>query len=214
MSLTIFAKQFDIQDKSLKKQVMLFEIENINNANIITIALNPKEYYEKYIDHSDNKKHKRLKRGTGSMDFDSYSARLADLNEFCRHYLKPKKIEQKMFQIFNESMQMKSVSKVQFGRLNNKRCYFYNGIMSLPFGHPMLDPLRKEKQKYSIIHRKMQEKKFDFLKEEAQVIESNQRMRVLKPRFSQSPMFYILNFNLFANARLERLEINKRTNIK
>ena len=114
-----------------------------------------------------------------------------------------------MFQIFNESMQMKSVSKVQFGRLNNKRCYFYNGIMSLPFGHPMLDPLRKEKQKYSIIHRKMQEKKFDFLKEEAQVIESNQGMRVLKPCFSQSPMFYILNFNLFANTRLERLEINK-----
>ena len=101
MSLTIFGKQFDIQDKSLKKQVMLFEIENINNANIITIALNPKKYYEKYIDHFDNKKHKRLKRGTWSMDFDSYSGRLADLNEFCRHYLKPKKIEQKMFQIFN-----------------------------------------------------------------------------------------------------------------
>ena len=157
MSLTIFGKQFDIQDTSFKKQVMLFEIENINNANIITIALNPKEYYEKYIDHSDNKKHKRLKRGTGSMDFDSYSARLADLNEFCRHYLKPKKIEQKMFQIFNESMQMKSVSKFRFSRLNN-------GIMSLPFGHPMLDPLRKEKQKYSTIHRKIQEKKFDFLK--------------------------------------------------
>ena len=61
MSLTISGKQFDVQDKSLKKQVMLFEIENINNANIITIALNPKEYYEKCIDHSDNKKHKRLR---------------------------------------------------------------------------------------------------------------------------------------------------------
>ena len=47
MSLTIFRKHFDVQDKSFKKQVMLFEIENINNANIIAIALNPKEYYEK-----------------------------------------------------------------------------------------------------------------------------------------------------------------------
>ena len=56
-------------------------------------------------------------------------------------------------------MQMKSVSKVQFSKLNNKRCYFYNGIMSLPFGHPMLDPLKKEKQKYSTIHRKIEEKK-------------------------------------------------------
>ena len=148
------------------------------------------------------------------MDFDSYSGRLVDLNEFCRHYLKPKKIEQKMFQIVNESMQMKSVSKVQFSRLNNKRYYFYNGMMSLPFGHPIIDPLRKEKQKYSTIHRKIQEKKYDFLKEEAQVTESNQRMCVLKRRFTQSSMFYILNSNLFAITRLERLEINKRTNIK
>ena len=41
----------------LKKQARLFEVENINNANIITIALIPKEYYGKHMDHSDNKKH-------------------------------------------------------------------------------------------------------------------------------------------------------------
>ena len=150
------AKQSD------KKQAGLFDIESINNANALTIALNRKEYYEKYIDHSDNKKHKGLTRGTGGMDFDSYSGILLDLNEFCRQYLKPKKIEQKRFQITNESMQMKSVSKVQFGKLNDKRSYFYNGIMSLPFGHPMLDPLRKEKQKYCSIHQKIQEKKVRF----------------------------------------------------
>ena len=44
-------------------------------------------------------------------------------------------------------MQMKSVSKVQFGRLNDKRFYFSNGIISLPFVHPSLENLRKEKQK-------------------------------------------------------------------
>ena len=174
-----FWKQFDVQDKSLKKQVGLFEIENINNANVITIALNPKEYYEKYIDHSHNKKHKGLKRGIGGMDFASYSGRLVDLNEYCRHYLKPKKIEQKSFQILNESIQMKSVSKVQFGRFNDKRYYFYIGITSLPFGNRMLDPLRKEKQKYCSIYQKIQEKKYNFLKEEAKVIENNQRMRIL-----------------------------------
>ena len=49
------------------------------------------------------------------MDFDSYSARLTDLNEFSKEYIKkPKNIEQKRFQIINESMQMKSVIKVQF----------------------------------------------------------------------------------------------------
>ena len=39
-----FWEQFGIQNKKLKKQVGLFEIENINKPNVITIALNPKEY--------------------------------------------------------------------------------------------------------------------------------------------------------------------------
>ena len=50
-----FWKQFDVQNKKLKKQVGLFEIENIDKPNVITIALNPKEYYERFNDHSDNK---------------------------------------------------------------------------------------------------------------------------------------------------------------
>ena len=47
------------------------------------------------------------------MDFDSYSSRLADLNEFSKEFFKkPRKIQQKRFQIINESMQMKALSKV------------------------------------------------------------------------------------------------------
>ena len=62
----------------------LFEIESINKANVITIALNPKEYYERFVDHSDNKKHKGLKKSNCGMDFDSYLSRLADLYEFSK----------------------------------------------------------------------------------------------------------------------------------
>ena len=40
---------------------------------------------------------------------------------FQEFFKKPAKNEQKRFQIINESMQMKSVSKVQFGQLNDKR---------------------------------------------------------------------------------------------
>ena len=100
-----FWSQFNVQNKTLKKQIGLFEIENIDNPNIITITLNPKEYYEKFNDHSDNKKHKGLKKSTEEIDFDSYSERLADLNEFSKEYLKKtKKILQTRFQIINESM--------------------------------------------------------------------------------------------------------------
>ena len=50
--------QFNCRNEKLKKNVKLFEFENIDNANVITIALNPKEYYERFVNHSDNKKHK------------------------------------------------------------------------------------------------------------------------------------------------------------
>ena len=128
------------------------------------------------------------------MDFDSYSERLADLNEVSKEFLKkPKKIEQKRFQIINESMQMKSVSKIQFGQLNDKRFYFSNGLISLPYGHPYLQDLKKEKHKYRAIHQVMQEKNPEFLKEESKVLEKIPRLNVLKQMFSQNPMLYELN---------------------
>ena len=181
--------------KKLKKQVGLLKIKNIDKPNVITIASNPKEYYERFTDHSDNKKHKELHKSTRGMNFDSYSKRLSDLNEFSRDYIKkPKRILQKGFQIIHESMQMKSVSKVQFGQLNDKRFYFSNGLISLPFGHPYLENLRKEKHKYRAIHKVIQEKKYEFLKEESKVIEKIPRLHILKQIFSQNPILYIIKF--------------------
>ena len=61
-----------------------------------------------------------------------------------RVFKKTLKNEQKRFQIINESMQTKSVSKVQFGQLNDKIFYFLNGLIYMPYGHPYLEDLRKE----------------------------------------------------------------------
>ena len=136
------------------------------------------------------------------MDFDSYSERLAELSEFSKEYFKkPKKIKQKRFQIINESMQMKSVSKVQFGRLNDKQFYFSNGIMSIPYGHLSLENLRKEKQKHRSIHKKIQEQKYELLKEKSKAVENNPRLHVLKQIFNQSPMFYILDSTIISIAK-------------
>ena len=43
-----FWKQFDLHDISTKKVMGLYEIENLDNQNICTIAINPKEYFEKF----------------------------------------------------------------------------------------------------------------------------------------------------------------------
>ena len=75
-----------------------------------------------------------MKKNTPGIDFEAHSERLATLHEYCFES-KPKKIEQKRFQIISDSIQMKSVKKTQFAGLNDKRFYFHDGIVSLPFGH-------------------------------------------------------------------------------
>ena len=96
------------------------------------------------------------------MDFEAYSERPATLHEY--HFeSKPKKIEQKRFQIVNTSMQMKSVKKIQFAGLNNKRFYFYDGIVSLPFGHFLLSKIREVKETHrEELHTKIQNKMLEF----------------------------------------------------
>ena len=44
-----FWERFCVQNKSLQNQVGLSEIENINNVNVLTIAINSNKYFEKYI---------------------------------------------------------------------------------------------------------------------------------------------------------------------
>ena len=57
-----FWEQFNVQNKDLKRQVGLYEVENIDNTNILTIAINPKECFEKYKDYSINKRQKARKK--------------------------------------------------------------------------------------------------------------------------------------------------------
>ena len=52
-----FCTQFRVCDPKRKKQVGLHENESIGNANIVTISVNPKEYFKKYHDENINKKH-------------------------------------------------------------------------------------------------------------------------------------------------------------
>ena len=53
-----FWENFNICITKLKKQVGAYALEVIGNPNMITIALNPKEYFEKYKDKNINEKHK------------------------------------------------------------------------------------------------------------------------------------------------------------
>ena len=157
-----FWQKFGVQNKALKKQVGFYEIESIGNSNIITISINPKEYFKKYRNHSINEKYKGLKKDIPGMDFEAYAQRLSSLHEFCDKQ-KPNKIKKKRFQIVNCAMQIVSVNKTQFAGLNDKRFYFNDGIVSLPFGHYLLNDVRKQKEKHrSEIQNEINRKKMIF----------------------------------------------------
>ena len=109
----------------------LYEIENIGNANICTIAVNPKEYLEKLKNRFINKKHKGVRKDTPEIKFESYSEIINVLKEISSEK-KKKKLVQKRRQVKNTERKMASVNKVQ---------YFSGGIVSLLFGHPTLSYL-------------------------------------------------------------------------
>ena len=173
-----FWKQFEIYNANTKKVMGLYEIENIDNQNICTIAVNPKEYFEKFKNRKINKKHKGVRKDTQGMNFESYAMRINMLRE-SDDKKEEKKIVQKRLQVKNTNMTMTSVNKVQFARLNNKRYYFSDGIVSLPFGHPSLNKVREYKKSLPKIHTVIQKEKDEILKGENAVVNNNERLRIL-----------------------------------
>ena len=83
---------------------------------------------------------------------------------------------------------------MQFAGLNNKRFYFYYGIASLPFGHLLLEEVRKEKKDLKkSIHQVINEKKIELLKTEASTVRQCERLRVLRSVLLQLPIHYKLD---------------------
>ena len=76
-----FYAQFNAQNKKFKKQVGLYEVESINNPNIITVAIDPKEYFEQYKDYSINKKAKGIRRDTEGTTLEPYIDKLSPKDE-------------------------------------------------------------------------------------------------------------------------------------
>ena len=108
-----FYARFLCQNKAIKKEVGLYEVESIDNPNIITLAVNPKEYFEVFRSREINKKHKGIKKSTPGMNFENLASRIMDFREYSYIEKAPKKIKQKRFQVKRTHMQMTTVSRNQ-----------------------------------------------------------------------------------------------------
>ena len=190
-----FWKTFQVQNKKKKKEMGLFEIENIDNPNNCTIAVNPKEYFEKFRNRDINKKHKGVRKNTKGMDFERYANRIKDLRLDLKSEIEKEKVIQKRLQVKNTEMIMTSSNKVKFAQLNDKRYYFSDGIVSLPFGHSLLEKIREYKNSLKDIHLVIDEEKEKLLKDENEAVNVNERLRILRTIYSQPFKYYTLKTN-------------------
>ena len=87
-------------------------------------------------------------------------------------------------------MTMTSVTQVQFASLNDKRYYFSDGIVSLPFSHPSLKEVRNYKKSLPKIHTVISKEKNKMLQYENAAVNDNERLRILRSIFSQPITYY------------------------
>lgn len=74
------------------------------------------------------------------------------MNFIVAKQLTPQKIIEKRFQVKGTDIKMVTDKKAQLSVLNGQRFQFYDGIISLPFGHPLLEKVKKETKGFEKKH--------------------------------------------------------------
>ena len=153
-SSTKIRKRFDKSDKfweqfgdhmpENQKVLGLYEVESINDPCLVTLATNPKEYLEYFKGESVNKKHKGIRNGAVGMDYENFAERIEPLFHF-HTYVKPKADTKSVVRISVKKGEMTTYRI--FSQLNDERFYFPNAIISLPFGHQVLEEIDQYKKK-------------------------------------------------------------------
>ena len=141
-----FWKKYGVKNEHLKKKFDYFSIENIDDPYVVTVAVNPKEYFQEFDSQSIKKKHKGLRKGAS--EFKDYAERINSIREIETFGQLPKeKQKQNSLTIRNNQMILEEIEKSKFSQINNNRYCFSDGIVSLPFSHPFLKEIVNKKQK-------------------------------------------------------------------
>ena len=59
----------------------IYEVESLDNANLCTIAIVPKEYFENLKGRNINKKHKGVRHDMPGMTFENHAERISSLRQ-------------------------------------------------------------------------------------------------------------------------------------
>ena len=90
---------------------------------------------------------------------------------------------------------------VQFASLNDKRYYFLDGIVPLPYGHPLLSKIHQIKKTYPKIYKIIEQEKNNELKIENEVDVKHERLWILRSIDAQPKTYYKLDSNVKVNQK-------------
>ena len=76
-----FWENYSARNKSFKKKLGHFNLQNINDTCMVTVAVSPKEYFEDIKSENINKKHKYLWKGALGMEFEDYAKCINSIRE-------------------------------------------------------------------------------------------------------------------------------------
>ena len=104
------------------------------------------------------------------------------------------------------------IKKNKFSQLNDKRFYFPNAIITLPFGHLTLNKIDEyKKDKGRKIEKYFWKEKETLLELEKEVLKKNERLDVLDNILKQVPKITALTSQKFDSAKfLYKEKINRR----
>ena len=144
-----FWERFNIHKPNEQIVLGLYEVENIDDPCYVTLAVNPKEYFEYFKSEVVNKKHKGIKKGSIGMEFKNYAESIKPLKEF-EKFQKSKNDSKDVVRISVKKGEMLThkIRKNKFSQFNDKRFYFPNSVISVPSGQFSLneiDNFKKEK---------------------------------------------------------------------
>ena len=190
-----FWEAFQVRDETLQKKCGYYEIEHIDDLCYITIAVNPREYIEKFLSEKVNKKHKGLKKGSSGMDIQNFGKRInsvRDIDNFGQ--LPQENLSQFRFVIKNNKMNLQEVNKSRFAQANDERYYFADIITLLPFSHPnFLEIGHYKSEKKERVERYIIIEKQKFLNMEKKGLLKNHRLFTLQSIYLQWPEYRNLN---------------------
>ena len=98
-------------------------------------------------------------------------------------------------------MIMTSINKVKLS-LNDKRYYGSEGIVSLPFWHPLLNEVRDYKKSLPKIHTVVEQEKDKILFLQNKTFAKNERLRLLRSIFAQLLTYHRLNEKVLLKVRI------------